>query len=549
MELSDLPNHARLIEQLRLAVVDDDRWRWLELSCSLAAGRGDRWSDIDVGIGHDVADELLRTAGLDLVERIGSAVDVLVHADPAWPDGILRFAVEYSVALPAATGHAAVDDGIGIQLDLVFMPAGHRPGLPDGSQVLVDKDDHLSTIWTPPVARATAEQAREWTMLGWWALSNVAKYLQREARYEAVAALEEARTQTLRVFAAARAVPYPAFGLTTLLDAEPAVLPDRLDATYAAPDDPDGILAAAFAIVELLTAAADEAGVRLERDLSTPWATTVVARLGHVGEQPLRGGLANAGRVVRDGPHVLRPATDHTESIAALLRALRGAGFDGVPMPIGIDDDGRERLEFIAGDVAVSPYPDWSQSDAALASIGRLVRRYHDTVAQLGADLDVGLGTDAWNDALADPRGGTVVCHNDLELSNIVFRNGEAVALIDFEFAAPGRPIYDLAHLARLCVPIEHEVDRERMGWGPADHPARLRLLADAYGLGRSGRHDLLGAIDDALERIEAAAHAGFGADPTRAAAMAASTGGLEKYGRRRRWWSRHRHRFEAALV
>ena len=38
-------------------------------------------------------------------------------------------------------------------------------------------------------------------------------------------------------------------------------------------------------------------------------------------------------------------------------------------MPIGIDDDGRERLVYIEGEVAVPPYPWWVQADDALASI------------------------------------------------------------------------------------------------------------------------------------------------------------------------------------
>lgn len=32
-------------------------------------------------------------------------------------------------------------------------------------------------------------------------------------------------------------------------------------------------------------------------------------------EQNLEGGIANAGKVVRVGPHVLRPSSPHTESI------------------------------------------------------------------------------------------------------------------------------------------------------------------------------------------------------------------------------------------
>jgi hypothetical protein len=262
-----------------------------------------------------------------------------------------------------------------------------------------------------------------------------------------------------------------------------------------------------------------------------------------VAEQQLDGGIANAGRVVRVGPHVLRPSTPHSSSIHAFLGALRHAGFEGASSPVGIDDDGRERLVFIDGEVPVTPYPVWSQTDTALASIVRLLRGLHD--AARGFDPQ-GL---TWNDALADPAGGTLVCHNDVEPSNVVFRDGIAVALLDFEFAAPGRPVYDLAQLARLWVPVDDEFDQVRLGWRPADRPARLRLVADVYGLDPDGRAELLTAMGDAIDRIEAAARRSIDAGDPNAVATLKRTGGLEKYDRRRRWWMDHHDRFAAALL
>jgi Phosphotransferase enzyme family len=246
-------------------------------------------------------------------------------------------------------------------------------------------------------------------------------------------------------------------------------------------------------------------------------------------EQPLGGGIANVGWVVRGGPHVLRPSSPHTGSIHAFLRAVRDAGFEGASFPVGVDEDGRERLVFIDGEVPVPPYPDWSQSDTALASIARLLRGLHDIAR--GFDPQ-GL---TWNDALADPAGGTLVCHNDIELSNVVFRDGLAVALLDFEFAAPGRPVYDLAQLARLCVPIDDDFDQDRLGWRPADRPTRLRLVADGYGLDGDGRAELLAAMDDAIARIEAAVRRSVDVGDPNAVEMLDRTGGIEKYDRRRR--------------
>ena len=260
-------------------------------------------------------------------------------------------------------------------------------------------------------------------------------------------------------------------------------------------------------------------------------------------EQHLDGGIANAGKVVRVGPHVLRPSNPHSTSIHAFLRAVRRAGFGGASLPVSIDEDGRERLVFIDGDVPLTPYPEWSQTDTALASVARMLRRLHD--AARGFDPS-GL---TWNDALADPAGGTVVCHNDVEPSNVVFRDGVAVALIDFEFAAPGRPVYDVAQLARVCVPIDDEFDQARLGFLPADRPARLRLVADAYGLDRDGRTELLTAIDDAIARIDAAVRRSVDAGDSNAIAMWNRAGGSERYDRRRRWWTTHHEEFAAALL
>jgi hypothetical protein len=259
-------------------------------------------------------------------------------------------------------------------------------------------------------------------------------------------------------------------------------------------------------------------------------------------EQRLEGGIANAGQVVRVGPHVLRPSSAHSASVHAYLRAVRRAGFEGAPSPVGIDDDGRERLVFIAGEVPTAPYPAWSQTDSALSSIATLLRGLHDAAHGFDPhDL-------TWDDRLADPAGGTLVCHNDVELSNVVFRDGVAVALIDFEFAGPGRPVYDLAQLARLCIPIDDDFDQARLGWRPADRPARLRLVADAYGLDGGGRAALLTAIDDALAQIEAAVRRGVDAGDPNTLAMWNRTGGSEQFDRRRDWWTDHQEQFAAAL-
>ncbi len=197
----------------------------------------------------------------------GPVLDVLMHQMPGWPPETRRFAVEY---------------GNGVQLDLVVMPAARRQGLPDGSVALVDKDATLAEPWTPPVAGPpSVDEAREWCLLAWWALSDVAKYVVRGSLFEAAERLHEARAQALRLFATGRRVPFPSFGLVSLLDFEPYELPSALAATYCVPSDPGDVRLAALALVDLLDSAAAEAAAALGVDLDTPWAALARARLSH----------------------------------------------------------------------------------------------------------------------------------------------------------------------------------------------------------------------------------------------------------------------------
>jgi hypothetical protein len=252
----------------------------------------------------------------------------------------------------------------------------------------------------------------------------------------------------------------------------------------------------------------------------------------------LRGGVGNAGLVVRVGDQVSRPSGPHTATIHALLRHVRGSGFDGVPDPLGVDADGREWLGFIAGDVPVPPYPEWARTDDALASVAALLRRFHDATEGFDGGQQA-----TWDRELAGTTEGEVIGHHDVCLENVVFRDGRAVALLDFDFAAPGTRAWDVASLVRMCVPIDDPGDAARLGWHGGDPFRRLDVVTAAYGspLDRREVVDLLQVQTRAggwfVRRRVDAGHPAF-------VAMWNATGGAARYDRRRNWFEANRQRF-----
>ncbi|WP_406454552.1 phosphotransferase [Streptomyces sp. NBC_00876] len=260
--------------------------------------------------------------------------------------------------------------------------------------------------------------------------------------------------------------------------------------------------------------------------------------------EALAGGMANAGAVFRRGAWVERPAPHHARALHAHLLALKESGFDAAPTPVGLTADGRERLTFVPGDVALPPYPSWVLTATALRSVGVLLRRLHETAAGIGAGPDV-----EWPQDLADPEGGTMVCHNDVCPDNVVFRDGRAAALIDFDLAAPGRPLWDVAMAARYWVPMLDPESAAAIYPAGLDAPARLRILADGYGLSPQERGELPGVIELATEICRAfVARRVADGDPVYVRVLA-ERGGWQRWDRMRAWLAAHRETFTVALL
>ncbi len=82
-----------------------------------------------------------------------------------------------------------------------------------------------------------------------------------------------------------------------------------------------------------------------------------------------------------------------------------------------------------------------------------------------------------------------------------MFSDGRAVGLLDFDFAAPGRVVWDVAMTARYWVPLVDPESAAGSGRAHLDPFARVRLLADSYGLADDDRRSFTTVLME-IERV-----------------------------------------------
>ncbi len=162
-------------------------------------------------------------------------------------------------------------------------------------------------------------------------------------------------------------------------------------------------------------------------------------------EVPLDGGNMNPG-VFRAGDTVRRSAGSWTAGVHDLLRHLETRSFPA-PRPLGIDDHGRERLTFIQG-VPVHPDNlDMVNTDAAIRRVGKLIVAFHRAQADYQPPPNA-----AWRSEGRDPSGSSeVIAHNDLAPWNLI-AGPTSWVFIDWDLAAPGRRLWDLAWAVQTFV-------------------------------------------------------------------------------------------------
>lgn len=174
-------------------------------------------------------------------------------------------------------------------------------------------------------------------------------------------------------------------------------------------------------------------------------------------EHPLTGGATRAG-VVRVGDTVRRPTHERSAFVQRVLIRLGEADVPGVPRHLGIDAAGREILTFLPGETGHGR-SDWT--DEQLAALAVIVRRMHDALADIAGPAET-------------------ICHGDVSPWNVALTGGVPTGLYDFDNAAPGRRVDDIAHLAWAFLGLG------RPEVGAAVQAARVRRLCEAYDGGAS---------------------------------------------------------------
>ena len=171
-------------------------------------------------------------------------------------------------------------------------------------------------------------------------------------------------------------------------------------------------------------------------------------------ESQLFGGRS-AGEVIRIGDTVRRDIGPHSEFVHSLLKLLEEKHFEYAPKFLGTDEKGREILSFIKGEVSHGKR-EWN--DKQLLEITQIIKKFHDATEK--SQL-------AGNDE--------IVCHNDIAPWNIILDKDIPVGIIDFDGAASGKRVDDLAYFLWTFLELGSSI--------PVDLQAqKMKIVCDAYG-------------------------------------------------------------------
>lgn len=195
--------------------------------------------------------------------------------------------------------------------------------------------------------------------------------------------------------------------------------------------------------------------------------------------EELAGGWGQDVPPVRMGDTVHRQIGENGKFVHEVLTFLEDAQFDWAPRYLGVDDEGREIVQYIEGytprgqDV---PKETWSLE--TMTEIFEKIRELHDLTS--GSDL-----------------AGEEECvnHGDLSYANTIYRDGRAVTFIDWDWAHGGKRVDDVAAALLQYLSIgEYKSEA-----GPSERAELARKLVDAYGFTSEQRKGLTDVMLDSL--------------------------------------------------
>ncbi|WP_440118981.1 phosphotransferase [Paenibacillus sp. QZ-Y1] len=201
-------------------------------------------------------------------------------------------------------------------------------------------------------------------------------------------------------------------------------------------------------------------------------------------EEVLTGG--NVNQVVKVG-NTFRRCTKPNPYVNELLLHLENVGYDHAPRYLGIDEQGREILSYLDGNVPGNDYPEiegYMWSDESLTAVAKLLRSYHEATVGFAASSPSRF-------PYSETSQHEVACHNDFALYNIVYKDGFPSGIIDFDMAGPGPRLWDMVYTLYTSVPLAGfspgKDEREVVPYHKEDHASerkrRIALFFNAYGM------------------------------------------------------------------
>lgn len=177
------------------------------------------------------------------------------------------------------------------------------------------------------------------------------------------------------------------------------------------------------------------------------------------GEEPL---LGNVGGAVRIGSTVRRPTGPWTPAVHALLEYLEPK-LRCVPRVHGVDEEGREVLDYLPGTIV--DFPAQTLTDGQLHSLARWTKEFHQVVAGFEHP-------GPWR--FSPSTTPSLLGHNDLGPYNVCFHDDELVGVFDWDLAGPSTPMSELVSIAWTSVPLAGTEQPEQLA-------RRLRVVAEGY--------------------------------------------------------------------